>query len=180
MEVKTAYGVCPNCGRNLRITNEKIVMYGSPVQTCKKCRKPYLDTRYQEYAITGIPERELSVKHDLKVIGILAAFGIISTGINVADIWFEGEYYIMLAMLSVLSPIMVIVMLVDIIRIMTGAKGRKLEQKRLESVERLRDPDYALLLYQAGYLVPAEYLPAQEQDAAGDVPDFVSKGETAF
>lgn len=163
--IKIAHGVCPNCGATITGMNgdtRNVVYYGSPVRTCRRCKGSYIDTRYQEYAVTGIPERELSVRHDLKAIGIIAAFGIISTGINVADFWFEGEYFLMLAVISVLCPILVIATIVDIIRIRTGAKGRKLEQKRQESVARLQDPAYAQLLYDAGYPVPAEYLPQQE------------------
>lgn len=166
-KIKIAHGVCPNCGASITGMNSdtrNVVYYGSPVRTCRRCKGSYIDTRYQEYAITGIPERELSVKHDLKAIAIIAAFGIISTGINVADIWFEGEYFIMLAVISFFCPIFAIAMIVDIIRIKTGAKGRKLELKRQESIARLQDPAYAQVLYEAGYLVPAEYLPKQEQE----------------
>lgn len=176
MTIKQAHGVCPHCGASIVgvNSNPNMVLYGSVVRKCQKCKEQYLDTRYQEYAITGIPENELSVMYDLKRIGILAVFFIISTVINLINIRHEGKYYIMLAVISVTSPLGIIAMIIDMIRIKTGAKGRKLEKKRLESVARLQDPDYAMTLYEVGYPVPAEYLPSQLQETKGDTTDFVS------
>ena len=161
-EIRRAYGVCPNCGRSILGMNNREtayqVLYGSPVRNCKRCRKPYIDSRYHEIAITGIGERTLSVKYSLKVLGIIGMILVVSVGWNVVNIRMRGRYSVMMALLSLLSVILILYVLWDILMIATGKKAQKMERLRQESEERLRDPDYARLLADAGYLVPGQYL----------------------
>ena len=60
--------------------------------------------------------------------------------------------------LTWMGLILIIGGIIELIRIISGSKARKWEQKRQQSVARLRNPDYAWKLKQAGYPVPEEYL----------------------
>ena len=59
---------------------------------------------------------------------------------------------------TVMGSILIIGGIIELIRIINGSKVKKWEQKRQQSVARLRNPDYAWRLKQAGYPVPEEYL----------------------
>lgn len=60
--------------------------------------------------------------------------------------------------IGIIGLILVICMLVDIILIKSGAKEKRFARLREESVQRLRDRNYANELAEAGYNVPEEYL----------------------
>ena len=48
---------CPFCNTYAGLADYK---YGSPLRTCKKCKKQYLDTTYHEIAFEGIRESDIN------------------------------------------------------------------------------------------------------------------------
>ena len=62
-------GNCPHCKRKLFNYNPGSWRYESPIRTCIKCKKKYVDTRYHEIVIDGIRPDALSV--DAAATGVL-------------------------------------------------------------------------------------------------------------
>ena len=55
---------CPHCQyRYLEKTiSEPLYLYGSPIITCQRCKKNFIDTDFHEAALTGVRERDLAYK----------------------------------------------------------------------------------------------------------------------
>lgn len=71
MQTKMLYthGTCPYCNAKIFPYSAEEWLYGSPIKTCKKCSKNYIDNRYHEIAVEGAAPNTLSVKRN--VIGII-------------------------------------------------------------------------------------------------------------
>lgn len=131
--------------------------FGSPIQTCKKCKGTYLDRRYHEIAIEGIGNT-LSVKRSFKIALISLALFAAAFLLNLVMVILQDKYSVEMVFIQVLSLLMMLAAFIDAIMIKTGIKEKKLEKKRQESVKRLRNIEYARTLADFGYDVPEEYL----------------------
>ena len=154
--LKKAHGVCPYCGKGIPSNGQ--MQFGSPVQTCKRCKKQYVDTSYQELAISGIPDAVFSVKNRLKLLALLGVIFVVAAGLTVQCIVTQGSVPVKGFIASVLTLPMCVYVLWDILQIKTGRKLKKMERKREESEARLSDPVYAQTLHDAGYAVPERFL----------------------
>lgn len=143
---------CPHC-QSRQSEPENRWCYGSPIRTCPKCHGEFLDKRYTELAVSGIPEKQLSVKRDL--IFILIGLGFIAVGFLLSII--RGGWNIKSSVISIDGGFMALCFIVDVISILTGSKLKKLEKLKGQSEERLRNYEYAEKLVNLGYNVPNEY-----------------------
>ncbi|MGN0583645.1 MAG: hypothetical protein ACI4KB_13180 [Oscillospiraceae bacterium] len=158
--MKTAGDRCPECGRKFFYYDSRQRYYGSPVRTCKKCNSQYLDLRYHEIAVEGIPESELSRKPMiiLMIFGALILYrGIYLTGYRQLGMGDYGQW-IMPVLFIIMGIVMITVGIIEIIMISTGRKMMKYERLKRESEERMSDRSYAWTLKQEGYNVPEQYL----------------------
>lgn len=158
--LKTAGDRCPECGRKFFYYDSRQRYYGSPVRTCKKCNSQYLDLRYHEIAVDGIPESELSRKPMiiLMIFGALILYrGIYLTGYRQLGMGDYGQW-IMPVLFIIMGIVMITVGIIEIIMISTGRKMMKYERLKRESEERMSDRSYAWTLKQEGYNVPEQYL----------------------
>lgn len=156
-EILEMNGQCPYCGKKIREYSEGQSIFGSPIRTCKKCNGTYWDRRYHEIAIEGIGNT-LSIARTGKIALIFLGLFMGSFLINLWTVFSHGEYSIKMAFVQWGSLFAIVCALVDVIRIKTGLKEKSLEKKRMESVNRLRDAEYARTLKELGYDVPEEYL----------------------
>lgn len=159
MNIPEMKGLCPHCGKEMKGYMETQFDFGSPIQTCKKCKGTYLDRRYHEIEIDGVGNAaEMSGKRAK----FLAVFGLIFFGValllNLGMVLSVGRYSVRGVMIMLLGLIMMVGGLIEGIMVKTGVKERQLEKKRLESQRRLENPEYARTLAELGYLVPEKYL----------------------
>lgn len=157
-DILHADGECPYCYTKISCYLKNEYKFGSPIRSCKKCGKSYVDSRYHEIAIDGFPQWELSLKFNVKRILI----GIVIFIIGFLFLYFErnhlGFYHLSYYIIMFMGVLVVIFSLVDIIRIITGAKAKKFENLRIQSVERLNDKGYVQQLISIGYRIPNEFL----------------------
>ena len=158
--MKTASDRCPEFGKRFFIYDERQRYFGSPVRTCKKCGGQYIDRRYHEIAIEGIPKSDFSKKSMIVVIilGALILYrGIYITGYKPLGMDGFGRWILPVTFI-ILGIVMIVVGVAEIILICTGKKMEKFERLKRESEERMNDRSYAWTLKQEGYNVPEQYL----------------------
>ncbi len=152
-----AEGNCPYCGAKILFYYDNEWRYGSPVRNCKKCGKKYVDERYHEIVVEGIEPGALSIKYN--GVKILIMFGIFLVSFLVYYYQVShGKNGLSFCVLMAVALLGILIFLADSIRILAGAKGKKLEKLRKESVKRLQNWSYAKELESLGYPVPEEYL----------------------
>lgn len=156
-------GACPYCNKKPFSYTPNQWYYGSPVRTCKKCGQKYLDRRYHEIAVEGFEGGTLSTRTSLGAAGFGVLLFIVGGGIHLFEIYRPisteiRTIHTMWCYLALMGAVLALIMLVDCIRIKTGAKANHLETLRQESIERLKDTEYARLLANEGYSVPDEFM----------------------
>ena len=131
------------------------VDYGSPIQTCKKCGKLFIDKDYREIAVSGIRKTDTKKVSPFSIY-IFSASLIAFIGVLVFFVM-EGTFSIgiLLAVTFFLSC--------SIYNIVTEYKEYDLRQEFLreekrKSETRLSNYQYASFLKQIGYDVPPKYL----------------------
>ena len=153
---------CPCCNKKFFYYDSRQYFCGSPIRTFRKCGGSYIDKRYHELAIEGLPGSEFSKGSYLFLIA-LGAY-VLYRGIHLIGYRELGmsdtavSRWLLPVVFTVMGLVLIIGGIIELIRIISGSKARKWEQKRQQSVARLRNPDYAWKLKQAGYPVPEEYL----------------------
>ena len=151
-------GECPHCRRKGFFYEPRQRYYGSPVRICSNCKQMYLDVRHREAAVDGMEEDYLSTKKGLFLFLMGMIYCIVCSVIVILEIHFSGKYHLAPAFLAPMGIVMAVAGAVDTIRIMTGAKEKKMKKIIAESEKRLEDKNYARLLMQQGYEVPEKYL----------------------
>ncbi len=155
----TAYDVkCPYCGRAEGTYSRNEYRYGSPIRVCKKCGKKFINEFYHEIAVEGPAPEAFSIKAKLKAIVIFAVLFAVMFLWHFYEVTFTSRYHYMPACAMIGLLVGVLFEILDIIFTKTGLKAKRTEKKRLESVQRLEDPEYARELAELGYNVPREYL----------------------
>lgn len=149
---------CTNCGSTLSINAPgSAYFYGSPIRSCPKCGRQYLDKNYHEIEIDGIQKTDISNKGAAGLlIGSLAAAVIF----GVLFIFFlsRGRLHFGTLIATVISLLIFIFGLVDAIKIKSGSKQKELEKEHQQSILRLQNKEYAHTLKKLGYQVPEKYL----------------------
>lgn len=150
---------CPSCDKKLFTYEERTRKYGSLLKECKKCGAQYLDPRYYELAIDGIPEDEFGVGRYSLAILIGAFFG--WRGIRTANIYMytgaDPVRWLLPISFILISFIVVITGLYEIFTIATGLKRKKMDRLYEESKARMKDSGYIYTLQKHGYTIPEEY-----------------------
>ena len=158
---------CKNCGKKLLTYEPYERKYGSPLRSCKKCNQEYIDPRYHELAVTGIPEREfkLPTMVVMLVIGVLITWrGVYLFGMRGLDALSETLPWLLPAVILFMGIVLVIGSIVESIRIISGSKRRKYERLLEESKSRLLDENYINKLQELGYLVQERYTGGTEDE----------------
>lgn len=150
---------CPNCGKRFFDNNSNKYLYGSPIRFCKKCKGAYVDKSYHEIAVEGFPPSEMSAKTGLKSALVGLIMSVTCAGIFITELTYSSRYHAIFPIMAVMGIVMIIIGIVDSIRVKTGSKAKSMEKLRQESIQRLRDPNYALQLKELGYNVPEDFLP---------------------
>ena len=150
-------GKCPHCGADIEGTYKNIYIYGSPIRICKKCKKQYLNRHYHEIAIDGIRPDDLSTKGNGKMILLSLVASIALIALNIAT-YSMGRIFKALALAAFIAVVLFFGLIIETLKVKSGKKAKEFEKKRQESCRRLQNREYALLLSQLGYQVPAEYL----------------------
>lgn len=159
-------GTCPHCGTEVKDYREYGWEYGSPIRKCEKCGNNYINKGYHEIAVEGIAPDEFDAKKSVH--GILLGLAIVlgaaaaTAAITWATIHFANVYYVKIiilgVVLAVIGLIFAVCMFIDFLKIKSGAKERKFDSLKEESVQRLKNKEYARELAEIGYDVPEQYL----------------------
>ncbi len=146
---------CPSCGKKLFSYEQRIRKYGSPIKECKKCGAEYLDPRYYELAIDGVPEDEYKAGPYLfmVIVGILVTwrglylFRMRQLGTP------EGMQWLMPTLFTVLGVVCIVAAVVGLILLKTGLHEKKINRLMDESRARIKDMSYVSRLKKLGYKV---------------------------
>lgn len=151
---------CPNCGKRFfNNNNSNSFHYGSPIRFCKKCNGAYVDKSYHEIAVEGFSPKEVDVKTGLKTALVGLIMAVTCAGIFITEIKYSSRYHRFFPVMAIMGIVLIFVGIIDSVRVKTGLKAKALEKLRQESIQRLRDTNYAVQLKELGYNVPAEFLP---------------------
>ena len=151
MKLPVAGEKCPHCGKKIPLYNENEYKYGSPIVSCTYCGKKYIDKRYHELAVEGMPHTELnSARYRL--------FAIICAAVSVLlfAVWFlmyktGGRVMLEIAVMAPIFALVAVFNLVEFVKVKTGIKEKQLEKYMEESKKRLSDQVYAAELKENGY-----------------------------
>ncbi|MCM1229124.1 MAG: hypothetical protein NC489_03235 [Ruminococcus flavefaciens] len=148
---------CSECGKKLvSYDRTSFRRYKSPVKSCKKCGSLYIDPRFHEIAVEGIPSDVFSVKSYivLIILGILLLWRGIYV-LHQVQLGVPDEVqWLMPAVILLCGAGFVIGGIAEIISIKTGLKKKKYDRLYLESAERLKNADYADTLRNLGVDIP--------------------------
>ena len=155
---------CPHCNFPYTIWEAKgEAHYGSPILTCEKCRKPFVDKDYREIAIDG--PRDSDTKKIYPYTIFICVFSLIFS-IPVLVLFSMGAYgtienddlWLLLAAVIFLSWA-----IYSVIRDIKSYEKRQeyLKKEKAASEERLSNYNYARFLKDIGYDVPQKYLDKQ-------------------
>ena len=144
---------CPSCGKKLFSYEARVRKYGSLIKECRKCGSDYIDPRYYELAINGVPEDEYKVSPYLFMIVIggliiwraLRLFGMRQLGVASEIQW------LLPSLLLIMGIVFVIGAIVSIILIKTGLRKKKMDRLLAQSQARLKDSSYVSRLRTLGY-----------------------------
>ena len=153
---------CPNCKTIINREDWNSFGYGSPIFTCPKCNKEFLDKRVHEPAIEGIGTdiNKINISLNLKIALLSTTIWITCWyAVTIVPYKFKfpcymcGSFLLLIALLSWMT----------VIRIKSGKEAKILLKLVQESEKRLQDESYARRLYNLGYKVPEKYLPKDLQ-----------------
>lgn len=148
---------CPHCGGPLTPHADDDYLYGSPIQTCPKCGKQYLDKHYHEAEIDGFHEADVSNKAVGKEVLIFGACALVLGLLNVLS-FSTGRIRPALLLFFILAVVVLFSSLKKAAKVVTGVRKKELEKERQASALRLQDKTYAFTLKELGYTVPEKYL----------------------
>ncbi len=153
--------ICPHCGKNV-IESYGILnpyLYGSKLQKCRNCGGEFFDNRWREVALQGFDPIQLTQEpqacQSFGLGGVAASFiGFRMRG-NMDKLVDPNIVNLCLAGFLILS----LIILLQYLRHKLGFIQRKNERYMMESVQRLRNPEYVELLLSHNINVPEEYMP---------------------
>lgn len=147
---------CPSCGKKLFSYEQRIRKYGEILKECKKCGAEYLDPRYHELAVEGIPEDEFKYTPYLLmiVVGVLLIWRalhllrVYQLGVPREIQWLLPVMFLMIGIAAIIGAV------ISMISIKTGRKKIKFEKLLEESKERMKDAGYVTTIRRLGYTIP--------------------------
>lgn len=150
---------CPSCGKKLFSYEPRIRKYGSLIKECRKCGSEYIDPRYYELALNGIPDDEYKVFPYVFMIifgGLVIWRGLRLFGMRQLGV--PNELQLLLpSVLLIMGVVFVIWAIAGIIMLKTGLHKKKIERLLSESQERLKDSNYVSRLRSLGLKLDDEY-----------------------
>lgn len=152
---------CPKCNHCDGRFGGNDYRYGSPLRTCPKCKTQFINSYYHEIEIEGISPIALNAKRTLIGLAVGILFFVIAAGIHLYEITYKDYYHTMPIYMMIICAIVIVYAIIDFILIKTGFKNKRTEKKREESIQRLKNTQYALQLKALGYNVPEKYLPLE-------------------
>lgn len=142
---------CPHCGsaymRGESTAKWNRVQYGSPIVQCNRCKQFFKDDDFREIAVDGIRKLDKMVVSPAGVV-----YGLLGLLIGISAIIGTGSAFGALIIIGgLITPIMEIATY--------KRRMEDLEKETIASGERLKVPEYAVVLDKMGYRVPKEFLP---------------------
>lgn len=164
---------CPHCGKMLRVMRPKgEYAYGSPLQTCVHCKKPYIDSYFKEPIIEGAkPEDVKTFSIGMMVFALLSKYSVIF------GIWLSinnnssGTWFIIIGLVLLTTFICLIISDVK-------DYDKRLQtqiQQIQESEKRLSNFEYAATLQKLGYAIPYKYSPSYWVRRGLTLGEYLSK-----
>ena len=146
---------CPACGKKLFSYERRIRKYGSPIKECKKCGAEYIDPRFHELALDGIPEDEYKAGPYVFMIIVgalitwrgLHLFRMHQLGVSDAIQWVLPTIFTIFGVGCIIAAIGGIIML------KTGLHEKKINRLMAESQARVKDMSYINRLKKLGYKI---------------------------
>lgn len=157
LDIGYVQGNCPECGARVHEKCNAWV-YGSPIRTCPKCKKEFLDKRWREVAIDGFTPGSKNAKFYLGGTVSFLLFTIACILWLRSMISTRGHYPVKLIGCIVVGIIGTIGCFVVFLRIVTGYEDKKNARYLDESKRRLQDKNYVDKLISFGYTVPDEFM----------------------
>lgn len=151
--------VCPNCGKKIR-EGGNLWLYGSPIRTCKKCKKDYYCSIWREVAVEGFDPRTLDMNAKNYAICTLALAGI-SLFCTVFIYYMEtyqNSYSYAMDAIDIICAIGCIICFFLTIWYKLGFPDRANKKYMEESKKRLRDTNYVRRLRSHGMIVPDDLI----------------------
>lgn len=147
------YSYCPYCDRRLTRGKTSLKTSGPPIKKCPECGKTYCDPNCFEPALT--PYKPLSLPQLLRS---SLAFGFLSAllAFAIATFFTESLGSVCTVAAIAFAAGFLFYFLFLLLR-RNSIEERRLKQWQ-ESDRRLRDPNYAARLKNAGFEVPSHYL----------------------
>lgn len=143
---------CPHCGTVYQRLDSTRHYYGSPLRTCDKCRKTFVDKDYVEMAcqeqIEYVPKRVNAIDYISIIVGIII---LLISPLNTID--GDSSLMYLFVGMGLLLLIGGVYMTVSDIR-NYDKRCQEQEDELRKSEQRLSDPDYVMALLKIGYYVP--------------------------
>lgn len=153
---------CPHCNHAYTVFEPKGEgHYGSPLLTCEKCGKHFIDKDYREIAVDGI--RDVDKKKIapgsivLFLFWLLFFFAEVILFLNGQSIIFDNKRSFAELIIVLLIALFLLYQIISNYK-SYNIRQEILEKERLASESRLQNYQYALFLKQLGYSVPKKYL----------------------
>ncbi len=152
---------CPHCKFAYTVMEAKGgVNYGSPILTCERCGKPFIDKEYREIAVDG--PRDSDTKKIYPYTIFICVFTILFSGpvlflfISYPSLFSQKDDFLLL----IVAILLVVWAIYSVIRDVKSYDERQeyLKKERAESEARLSNYQYACFLKEIGYDVPKKYL----------------------
>ncbi len=150
---------CPSCGKKLFTYEYRIRKYGCLIKECKKCGSEYIDPRYYELALDGIPEDEFKMTPYVFMMilgGLITWRGLYLFRMRQLGMPDEMQW-LLPTVFTILGIVLVIGAIVGMISLKTGLHKKKIERLMAESRARVSDMDYIRRLRRLGYKVDERF-----------------------
>lgn len=175
---------CPHCNHAYTVFEPKREgHYGSPLLTCEKCGKHFVDKDYREIAVDGI--RDVDKKKIapgsivLFLFWLLFFFAEVMLFLNGQSIIFDNKRSFAELIIVLLIALFLLYQIISNYKAY-NIRQEILEKERLASESRLQNYQYALFLKQLGYSVPKKYLdPNKAVDRMIDTTIPPTEGDTS-
>ena len=156
MILPTGGAECPHCGKKAALYNENEYKYGSPIVQCSGCGKKYIDKRFHEIAIEGMPTGLMNTARYARFALIGVVLSIVSLAVSFVMYKAFGRVDLRVAIFCPLFIIVSLFNVIELIKVKTGMKSKELEKQMEESKKRLQDPVYVAELEENGYTLPKQ------------------------
>ncbi len=146
---------CPSCGKKLFTYEYRIRKYGSPLKECKKCGSEYIDPRYYELALDGIPDDEFKITPYVFMMiigGLIIWRGLYMFRMHQLGVAEEIQW-LLPTVFTLLGIVLVIGSIAGMVSIKTGLHKKKIDRLMAESRARVSDMDYIRRLRKLGYKI---------------------------